>query len=276
MDGIACSDYAYSYPDVVMSPDDPEPGGIYVLDRADQEDDPWSGSTLNNRFSSGVRMRGERPRAPGRGRSEGFAPRAYAEGLPARYPGRSQRWGRPALDDAMWDERPRAFRPNAANQYAQLFVPPELHDRRFLAYPVYAPSRAVSVLDREPFSASGPDAVPIQPAPEGPGARPAPAAGGSPGRAGAGRRITLALPSLSTLLCVALLLLVVLLAMRIARELGLRAGPRPAENSAAGPGGAPPGHIERALQRIASSQAAIQAEQGALRLAIASAAAKTQ
>ena len=78
-----------------------------------------------------------------------------------RYPGRSQRYGRPALDDAMWDERPRSFRPNSSNQYAQLFVPPQLHDSRYLAWPVYSPSHAVSVINREPFAAQSCDAVPV-------------------------------------------------------------------------------------------------------------------
>jgi hypothetical protein len=161
MDGTAVSDYAYSYSDVFQSPD-PDGGGIYTLEEAGRETDPLSRTDIRNRYAYDLRMRGNGPTkssAPRtRGRAEKFSPNEYARGNNNEYPGsstalRSERWNRPAIDNVMWDERPRSFRPNSSNLHAELFIPPELRPwgdgpSPYMAYPTYSPSHAVSVIDR--------------------------------------------------------------------------------------------------------------------------------
>jgi hypothetical protein len=151
------SDYAFSYSDVFQSPN-PEEGGIYTLEEAGKNSDPWSEVDIRNRYANDLRMR-EKPQHPthlprSRKRAEGFAPQQYAQGLPIQYPGRSTRYDRPPIDNMMWDERPRSFRPNSDNLHAELYIPPQLRPwggsgpSPYLAYPVESPSQAVSVIDR--------------------------------------------------------------------------------------------------------------------------------
>ena len=156
------SDYAHSYSDVFQSPN-PEEGGIYTLEEAGKDTDSWSGVDIRNRYANDLRMR-ERPQHPTRlpkagKRAEHFSAREYAQGLPIEYPGRSARYDRPPVDNIMWDERPRSFRPNSDNLHAELYIPPPLRPwggsgpSPYLAYPVESPSQAVSVIDR--FSSGG-------------------------------------------------------------------------------------------------------------------------
>lgn len=159
------SDYAYSFSDVFQSPS-PEEGGIYTLEEAGKDTDPWSRTIIRNRYANDLRMR-EKPQHPThlpKKKRERFSPRAYARGSNVEYPGsstglRSARWDRPPVDNIVWDERPRSFRPNSDNLHAELFIPPQLRPwggsgpSPYLAYPVESPSEAVSVVDR--FSSGG-------------------------------------------------------------------------------------------------------------------------
>lgn len=155
-------DIAYSYSDVFQSPIEEE-GGIYTLEEAGKNTDPNTGPNIRNRYALDLRMRGPPPiggmtsyARPPKRVAEGFSSKAYARGSSNAVPSstglKSARWNRPPIDDIVWDERPRSFRPNSSNLHAELFIPPQLRPwgggpSPYLAYPTYSPARAVSVID---------------------------------------------------------------------------------------------------------------------------------
>lgn len=139
------SDYAHSYGDVMQSPDDVD-GGIYLLEEAGRDTDPYLESQRRTREQplSGVRMRDprvvSRPSLQGARRfeepnREDFIPfprpppvlsefERYSRDIPGYRGLRSDRRDRPPIERVAWDERPRRFRPDDGPVDSEFYPPP--------------------------------------------------------------------------------------------------------------------------------------------------------